>query len=556
MTGLPRKIIICLLVVVVLGGGGWYGRKAWKVLTERRLIAQAKTSFEKQDARNAAFCLQRVLQVNPRSAAALRLMAEMLEDMDPRAALSWRGRLIEVEPDNVTNRLRWAQTALRANDPASAAQALDGIAQASRGSALFQMLSGDLAATRGNLPEAEKQYSEALRLEPANAPIQLKLCQVRLASTNGAVVEQARATLEQLATNAAVRLHALRALATDAVARTNASEAVGFARQTAAEPAASFSDKLNFLQLLKTTQSAQFEPYLSGLKNAATNVAVAFELARWIASAEGPTNALQWVESLPQQIRTSQPLQLLETDCQIAMQDWRGLLETVQKQDWRETEFYRVALEALALRSLGQRTLADYSWKKALRACSSRPDALARLVHVTSAWGWKDEHKQVLQETVARFPKEKWAADQLMAVLYQQGDTSALERLVTKIAETDPQDLRFKNNLANLYLLRKIELDKAHRLAREAYLGTTNNPFMACTYAYSLLLQKREADAVEVISKIDQRFLEISSVAAYYGIVQAETGHKEEAREALSRAETATLLPEEKELVRLAKARL
>ncbi len=556
MTGLPRKILTLLLIVVVLGAGGWYGRKGFKLLTERRLIAQAETSLAKQDFKSAMLCLQRVLQVNPRSGPAVRLMADMLEGVDARAALSWRVRLVEREPGNVTNRLRWAQTALRANEPASAAQALDGIAPGERGSVWFQMLSGDLAATRGKLAEAEQRYSDALRFDPANTSIQLKLCQVRLASTNGAVIEQARAALERLASNPVVRLNALRDLAAEAVARTNSSRATEYARQLAVEPGASFSDKLNYLQLLKATQSAQFTPYLGELQSRATNSVIAFELARWMAGAQGPTNTLRWLQSLPQPILTNQPLQLLVTDCQIALQDWRGLLETVQKQDWRETEFYRVALEALALRSLDQRTLGDYSWKKSLRACSSRLDALSRLAQVSAAWGWNEEHKQVLQEIVTRFPKEKWAADQLFTLLYQEGDTSALERLVTKIAEADPRDLRFKNNLANLYLLRKTELEKAHRLAREAYLGTTNNPFMACTYAYSLLMQNRETEAVEVIGKIDQRFLNISSVAAYYGIVQAQTGHKAEAREALSRAETAPLLPEEKELVRLAKSRL
>ena len=51
-------------------------------------------------------------------------------------------------------------------------------------------------------------------------------------------------------------------------------------------------------------------------------------------------------------------------------------------------------------------------------------------------------------------------------------------------------------------------------------------------------------------------YLQIPSVAAYYGVVQAQSGHKDVARAPLERAAAAKLLPEENEMVRLARASL
>lgn len=549
-------MLVAGLVVAAIGTVAWSGRKLLKASAERRLIVRAIRDLEKKDLEGACLCLRRAVQINYRSVRATRLMADTVDEVDPRAALGWRIRLAELEPGNITNRLKWAQTALQGKDLTSAAQALAGVGEKDRESAWFHKLSGYLAYRLHNSAEAERQYLEALRLEPTNTSVQLNLCMARLASTNGAVVEDARAALEQLARNPAIRVNALHDLAAEAVGHTNLQRAAEYARQIAAEPNASLVDKLQYLELLKSIGSPEFEPSFSRLKMAATNSpALAFGLARWIFTTEGPTNALQWVESLPADLRTNQPLPLAIADCQVAMKNWPRLQALVQNQDWQEANSYRCSLEALALRSQGQATLAEIAWNKALREAVSL-EALVKLVQVTTAWDWKPENKEVLQELVSRYPNEKWACDQLAACLYQEGDTDGLVRLVTTLEQKDPRDQRLKNQLANLRLLRKTDLGEAHVLARQAYLSATNNPFMACTYAYSLLLQNKNTEALEVVGRIDPKFLKDSTVAAYYGVVQAQTGHQQEAREPLVRAEAGPLLPEEKEIVRLAKGKL
>jgi predicted Zn-dependent protease len=105
-------------------------------------------------------------------------------------------------------------------------------------------------------------------------------------------------------------------------------------------------------------------------------------------------------------------------------------------------------------------------------------------------------------------------------------------------------------------LLRNDQLPAAHVLAREAYERTPHEPVVASTYAYSLLLQGRLADALEVVGSLKPAALRIPWAAACYGVVEAQAGNLKAAREPLEWAATATLLPEEQALVRQAKTRL
>jgi tetratricopeptide (TPR) repeat protein len=371
------------------------------------------------------------------------------------------------------------------------------------------------------------------------------------------VAQAARLSLEQLTTNASWRLNALHDLQQDAVARKSLPDALRFSKQLATGPAARFGDKIDYLQLLRVSTNADFAPWLASVEIESTNSpARAFALGRWMAMTEGPTNALRWLQSLPTQTRTNQPVPLIVTDCRIALKDWAGLLALVDKQDWAEANFYRLALESLAHRSLGKDYASQAAWRNALRQSAHRLDRLSRLAQVTAGWGWPAENTEVLREITSEFPKEKWAANSLMADLYAAGNTRELMEFVTKMNAADPADVRIKNNLANLYLLRKSDLDKAYRLAREAYDASPTDPFFTSTYAYSLLLQKKSDEALKIFSDLKPEYLQIPSIAAYYGVVQAQSGHKDLAKEPLHRAETAKLLPEEKDLVRLAESRL
>jgi predicted Zn-dependent protease len=175
---------------------------------------------------------------------------------------------------------------------------------------------------------------------------------------------------------------------------------------------------------------------------------------------------------------------------------------------------------------------------------------------LTTVWGWASERKQVLDQIVSQFPAETWADEQLTSLLYTEGQTQELADLLNQMYSADPSNVKIENNLATILLLEKSDLSRAHRLAQEAYQSAPDNPFFACTYAYSLLLQSRDQDAAKIIGSLKTGYLKNPSIAAYYGIVEAQTGNTKAAAPALTVARTARLLPEELQLVQQAQARL
>jgi predicted Zn-dependent protease len=548
--------LIFIAVMAVVAFAGWFGRKAYKKATEHRLIAEANKYLEKQDFRNAGLCLQRALQINPLNVEINKLTADMLEEAGAPGALSWRIRTAQLQTNNVEYRFAWAQTALKVNDLPSTIQALRGVDEKSRSTAQFHKLAGALAWNLHDIPDAEKEYSEALRLEPTNLAVVLNLSTVRLVSTNKAVADKARLSLETFPTNSPLHLTAIRYLATDAVTHKSFERAIFYSQQVINDSKATYADKLAHLQILHQANSPQFDSWQITLeKDAVHSSYQAYALGHWMQMEETPASALHWLQSLPLNAQTNQPVPMVMTDCQMALKDWKGLLAIVEKQDWGELNYYRLALESLAGRYLGEDLASKAAWQRAFLLSSHRLDRLARLDQITASWGWTPERYEVLQNIVSEFPKEKWADEQLVALFYADGKTHALADLLDKMYSADPSNIKLKNNLATVLLLLKSNLGKAHRLASESYNSSTNNPFFACTYAYSLLFQSKPEEAVKTLDLLKAEYLKNPSIAAYYGVVEAEAGHKNVARESLKLAETARLLPEEMALVRQAAAR-
>ena len=557
MNSFLRKTLVVVAVMAVVALAGWGGRKAYHRATMHRLIAQAGQYLKQQDLKNAGLCLRQALTINSLDLNANKLMGDMLEEAGSPAALGWRVRTAQLHTNNVEYRFAWAQTALKLNDLPSAVQALRGVDEQYQSTAEYHKLRGAVAWGLHSPSEAEKEYAEALRLEPTNPIVAMNLATTKLLSTNQAVADIARHSLEQIPTNSPLHLTAIRFLVTDAMNHDSYQRALFFSQQVVADPKTSYADKLTHLQILSASQDPRENAWLADLKaDAAHSSQHAYILGHWLQNQQSPALALQWLHSLPQETQTNMPVPLAITDCQIATKDWNGLLTLVQKQDWDELNFYRLALESLAHRYNDESMAEKSAWRRSLLMSSSRLDRLVKLDQLTTAWGWSQERTDVLQEVISGFPKEVWAEEELVGLFYATGNTHALASLLDKLYAADPSNLRIKNNLATVLMLLKSDAPKAHRLAFESYSNSTNNPFFACTYAYSLLLQSKPEEAVRILGSLNTDNLRNPSIAAYYGVVEAEAGHKDAAKEALKLATTARLLPEEMELVRKAETQL
>ena len=229
-----RKIIIaisCCIVLLLLGFAGYRGYQVWK---QNRLMAVAKICAEQGDLRNEMLSLQQVLRVNPRNLEACRMMAALTEKARSPEALLWRERIVTLNPKSVDDRLALVQTALAFKDFNLVTNTLNNLEPVAKNNPAYQNLVGVAAIAQNQFAAAEKAFSEAARLDPANPEPQLNLAVVRLRGTNPLDMAEARISLKRIsltATNNFLQSLAGRELLIDAMRSKNYSAALALAEE-------------------------------------------------------------------------------------------------------------------------------------------------------------------------------------------------------------------------------------------------------------------------------------------------------------------------------------
>ena len=120
--------------------------------------------------------------------------------------------------------------------------------------------------------------------------------------------------------------------------------------------------------------------------------------------------------------------------------------------------------------------------------------------------------------------------------------------------QNDPGNPALMNDLAMVALLLESWDKKPHDLTREAYTKAQTNAAFVSTYAYSLLVQQKPAEALKTIEQLSPRQLEDPVVAVYYGLILEGVGNAPKAKSYLDLAPKARLLPEERKLVEKARS--
>jgi Flp pilus assembly protein TadD len=548
-------VLLCCTAALLSGYAGYRGYKVWK---QNHMLSMARNFLAKSDGRNALLCLNQALRSNPQNIEACRLMAELAEATRSPSALLWRSQVVEYNPKSTEDRLALTQTALAMRDYLTATNALEGVSEAGKNTAPYHNLAGTVAVAGGRLEQAEGHFLEAARLEPQNPWPQLNVSVLRLQSTNEQELAEARSTLGGLssnATNGVLRCKALRELVLDAARCKQPETALALSSQLLKETNSLFSDRLLRLELLRMTTNAEFSSTLEGYqREAGTDSEKVYELAAWQVSKTGPEKTIGWLQTLPLSLQTNQPVALLEAECRDAARDWRGLQTSLQKQQWGELEFMRRAFTSRALRKQELNDSAKAEWEQALKAANNQKAGLGMLLRLTAQWNMTSEGEDILWTVVNRYPGEQWAVRALTQLLYLSGRTRPLLVLFSQQAKKNPADLATKNNLAVTALLLNAQEFKPHDLAREVYEKTYTNVSYASTYAFSLYLQKKNDEALQVIEKFDWKELENSSIAGYYALILKASGNTAKASTYLDYAFKGPMLPEERKLFEKARS--
>jgi hypothetical protein len=485
------------------------------------------------------------------------MMAEIAELAGKQEALSWREQVVALEANVAANRIALASTALRFRQIEVARRNLDSIPTAARANIEYHQIAGALALAEKNLTAAEAEFAAALQLDPGNAQLALNAATIRLTSADPATTEKARGELQQLAEKPALRLEALRSLASDALANKSPA-AAKWAGALRTENGATFSDLLLYLEATQNTDAgavAMRDTQALACQSAGT----AASLITWMNRHALAQPALEWALSLPKQILTAPPVPLAVAETYSFLQDWNGLQGWVDGKNWGEDECLRFAALSHALHRLtpGDRASMESqtAWVAALKATRNRPQRLAVIAQLAEGWGYSEDAADAWWLIANGNESAKQALTALQRLYKAKQNSHGLLRVAKRALELNPSDLVAANNCASLGLLLTGD-SSARRLATKLHAENPADPIVSSTYAFALFTEGRTREALIEMETLKEPQLRHPVIAAYYFVMLVENGKMEQAHSFLSAANKAQLLPEEIQLLTAATRKL
>jgi predicted Zn-dependent protease len=549
-----RRLAACLVLAALIFGG-YLG---YRTLRENHLEKQTRAFFKSGDYHSAVLVARQLLQLDQNNVAACRVMADTAELAGRGEALAWRQKVSALEPNAPENAVALATTFLRFGRLGLARKVLDDVTPAARASVKYQQLAGAIAVAEQKPALAEDHFARALKLEPGNQTLALNLASVRLASPDPETKEKARADLARLAEQSAVRLEALRALASDALGHSARAAAERWAAQLKSEKGANFSDALLYLEAAQGSAMAD-AALLQAQAKANQSPATSAALITWMNRHGMARPALAWGLSLPQQVLEIQPVPLALAESHSFLQDWSALQAWVEGKNWGDYECFRLAVQSHALHHL---TIKDRPsmesetiWRAALKATQGRPDRLAAIARLAEGWGYTADAEEAWWTIANGNDSAKEALEALQRLYKAKQNSHGLLRVAKRALELNPADIVAENNCASLGLLLNGD-STARRLAVKLHTEHPQNPAFTATYAFALHIEGKTTDALKAMDSLKENQLRHPAIAAYYFVMLVENGDMERAHSFHSAANKATLLPEEQQLVTAAMRKL
>jgi Flp pilus assembly protein TadD len=529
-------VAIAISFVCVLGVRGYRG---WRVEKELRA---AQIYRQQRDNENALLSLKRAVALRPGNIEARRALASLLEETASSEALAHRRKLMDLEPQLLEPKLAYVRAALRLGHLQQASKTLKSVKGSHRKTPEFMELQAELQLKRGRPDGALGIYRELIDLRPGDERTRVRLTALELQSGSERDQAAARAFLESRVTDDEFGLFALRALAADALQRSDFAAALIWSKRACEMPLAEVSDRLLHLKVLFAAKSPSFESWLADLERIALeNTPFALDVAKWKMDVLGAEAASRWLERLPPSTRENPAVCTLLADCYGALQRWRDLESIVNKAVWREREPLRLGLLARAQAGLGNVRRSERTWELALQEAQIYPAQLPSLLAMARTD--KRDVRQVLWMIAEREPENLAARQELYQGYWQERDADGMLRMMELVLKERPNDRAAKYNVAALLLATGRGIDRASLLAKELYEDDPISVGNAVIHGFGIHLQGDSRKAAALLDGRDDLHKLGNDGAAYYSLILAGCGREDDARRVLSTVDREALLP-------------
>src|SRR5438128_11137043 len=530
-------LLVAAFVVAILLGVAFlsHGSKLYRDWRQNRLLRLAASMLREEKFNEAAQTAREVVKLDLDSLPAYYILAEAAEKQNLEEAVSWRAQITRLLPKDPDSQLNLASAALRFGKLDLARKAVDQVTPSDRDRAAFHVVAGWLARAEGNFAEQEEQFAATVSREPGNDLYQFNLAALQIQSNDTRKSASARNTLDRLAKLAPFRTGALRALLNDAVARNDVAAADNFAQQLQMSQEVTFADYLLCLNFYRKLDEKKFRLLLEKVKPfAVQHPSDLASLMNWMNENGLASDVVKWVDRLPPDELGSPPASIAVADAYANVRNWSRLKRWTRTGAWGESEYLRLAYQAIAARR-SQQNSADRGfetvWRSAEQATNDWPKRELDLARLASKWNLEKE-SELLWLRVAKNPPMRREALDALRRLYRANDN--LEKLydtLQRLHEASPTEAPITADLARLGLNLEQNTKESHDLAKEAYDRAPNELNCALTYAFSLYSLGRSSDGLAIIQRLPPDQLHDPHGAVYVALLLADAGQIEAAKE-------------------------
>jgi len=550
------------LAIAILLGALFFksGLQLYENWHRTQLLHRATSMLQQGRFSEATQTARELLAQHPDSLPTLYILAEAAEKQNLEETISWREQIARLSPKDPDSQLNLVSAALRFGKLDLARKALDQVSSKDRDRAAFHVVAGWLASAEGNFAEQEEQFAAAVQKEPTNELYQFNLAALQIHSANAQKTAKAREDLERLSKVAPYRTGALRALLNDAVARNDLSAADNFAQQLQMSQEVTFGDYLLCLNFYRKLNDKKFHMLLERVKPfAAKNPSDLASLMEWMNQNGLAGEAVKWIEKLPAEKLTIPPASVVVADAYANAKNWTRLKRWTRKGMWGESDYLRLAYQAIAVResSRDAGTPDEFGklWRAAEQSTNDQPERELVLARLASKWTLEKQSEQLWLRVAEDPPLRREALDALRRLYRAENNTGKLYDILQRLHETSPSEAPITADLARLGLNLDRNIERSHDLAKEAHDRAPNELNCAVTYAFSLYRFGRNADALAIIQSLPADQLRDPHAAVYAALLLADASQIDAARNYVAAADDDTY-PEEKKALDEAKTKI
>jgi thioredoxin-like negative regulator of GroEL len=539
-----------LALIVVLGT---YGSKLYSGWRETRLLKRASAMLDNKDFAGADRLARQVLEVHGDSLSAFYILADATEKQNSQQTVSWRAQIARLQPDNIDAQLNLASAALRFGQIDLARKTLAIIAPRAQDRAAFHVVAGWLARAEGNAAEQEHHFEIAAQKDPKNDVYQFNLAAIQIHSADPAKIKRARESLNRLMEKPQFRSGALRALLNDAVDQKDVETADRLAQQLQMSPDVTFGDYLLCLNFYRKLDAKKFDNLLEKVKPvAARNPGDLGLLMDWMNENGMAADVIKWMEKLPAEA-TGHPAPAIAIAAAFAeLKNWSRLRRWTRSESWGTDDYLRLAYQGFAAhqsRQAGADAEFDTLWREALRAAADHSDHELVLARLASKWNLPIESEALWSRLSRNSATRREALDALYKLYRSVSDPKKLYDVLQRLHENSPNEVGISANLARLGLNIDQNTRQAQDLAKQAYEQAPTDVNAAVAYAFSLYVQGRTMEGLDVIQKLRPDAMHDPHNAVYAAVLFLDVNQPDTAKEYIQIAKRGPLYPEEKRLL-------